>query len=308
MVESIDFSALLFSQLKPMSIYLNDMTKNIIAFQGTAGANSNLACVKFYPEYEPKAFDSFFDVFRAVESGEVAYGMIPLENSYAGRVAEIHELLQDSKVSIVAEHFFPITHNLAALKGTKLEDVRDVYSHPQALTQCQGTLRLMKLHNHEFSNTAKAAEFVALQGDKSKAAICSDMAAKLYGLEIIKNNMQDLGNENITVFIVIAAKQADIDSNVNQKINTSLLFTIRNVPGALYKALGGFATNNVSVLKIESYIPGGVSKQAKFFITIEGHPSQRNVALALEEMGFFSKSVKLLGVYYADKMRTEVCE
>ena len=283
------------------------MTKNIIAFQGTAGANSNLACLKFYPEYAAKAFDSFFDVFRAVESGEVSYGMIPLENSYAGRVAEIHELLQDSKVSIVAEHFFPITHNLAAIKGAKLADIKEVYSHPQALTQCQGTLRLMKLHSHEFSNTAKAAEFVGVQDDKAKAAICSDMAAKLYGLEIIKENMQDLGNENITVFIVIAAKQAEIDP-ANPGVNTSLLFTIRNVPGALYKALGGFATNNVSMLKIESYIPGGVSKQAKFFITIEGHPSQRNVALALEEMGFFSKSVKLLGVYYADKMREINCE
>ncbi len=283
------------------------MTKKIIAYQGTAGANSNLACTTYYPDYEAKAFDSFFDVFRAVEKGDVEYAMIPLENSYAGRVAEIHELLQDSRVSIVAEHFFAITHHLVAVKGAKLEDVKEVYSHPQALTQCQGSLRLMKLQNHEFSNTAKAAEFVAQTKDKSKAAICSKMAAELYGLDIVKENMQDLGNENITVFIVIASKQADVDTKV-AAINTSLLFTIRNVPGALYKALGGFATNNVSMLKIESYIPGGVSKQAKFFITIEGHPNQRNVALALEEMGFFCKSVKMLGVYYADKTRNKECE
>lgn len=283
------------------------MTKNIIAFQGSKGANSNLACLKFYPKHEAKAFDSFFDVFRAVESGEVDYGMIPLENSYAGRVAEIHELLQDSKVSIVAEHFFPISHNLAAIKGAKLEDIKDVYSHPQALTQCQGNLRLMKVNVNEFSNTAKAAEFVAAQKDQTKAAICSKMAADTYGLQIIKENMQDLGNENVTIFIVISNQQADVDPEIS-KVNTSLLFTIRNVPGALYKTLGGFATNNVSMLKIESYIPGGVSQQAKFFITIEGHPNQRNVALALEEMGFFSKSVKLLGVYYSDKTRQEKCE
>ena len=283
------------------------MTDKIIAYQGTEGANSNLACTTFYPDFKAKAFDSFFDVFRSVENGEVSYGMIPLENSYAGRVAEIHELLQDSKVSIVAEHFFAISHNLVATKDAKLEDIKEVYSHPQALTQCQGNLRLMKLQINEFSNTAKAAQYIASSQDKTKAAICSKMAADLYDLKVIKENMQDLGNENITVFIVIAAKQAEIDPN-SSLVNTSLLFTIRNVPGALYKALGGFATNNVSMLKIESYIPGGVSRQAKFFITIEGHPNQRNVALALEEMAFFCKSVKMLGVYLADKTRSEKCE
>jgi prephenate dehydratase len=283
------------------------MTKKIIAFQGAMGANSNLACTTFYPDFEAKAFDSFFDVFRAVEKGDVTYGMIPLENSYAGRVAEIHELLQDSKVSIVAEHFFAISHHLAASPNADLTDIKEVYSHPQALTQCQGNLRLMKLKINEFSNTAKAAEFVAATRDKAKAAICSKMAADIYGLKIVKENMQDLGNENITVFIVISNKPAEL-STKDSGINTSLLFTIRNVPGALYKALGGFATNNVSMLKIESYIPGGVSKQAKFFITIEGHPNQRNVALALEEMGFFCKSVKMLGVYLADKTRNKECE
>ena len=280
------------------------MTKKSIAFQGTFGANSNLACQKFYPDFEAKAFSTFYDVFKAVESGEVLCGMIPLENSYAGRVSEIHDLLQSGHVSIVAEHFFSISHNLVGTKGAKIEDVKEVLSHPQALMQCQNNLRNLKVKIGEFSNTAEAAKYVARQGDKSKAALCSKMAAELYGLEVIKENMQDSGNDNVTIFIVISKEQADVDPKISL-VNTALLFTIRNIPGALYKALGGFATNSVSMIKLESYIPGGASEQAKFFISIEGHPSQKNVALALEELGFFSKSVKLLGVYYADKSRSK---
>ncbi len=280
------------------------MNKKIIGFQGTAGANSNLACTKFYSDFEAKAFPTFYDVFRAVENGEVEFGMIPLENSYAGRVAEIHDLLQERHVSIIAEHFLPISHNLCGLAGVSLEDVKEVLSHPQALSQCQNNLRKLDMKIREFSNTAEAAKFVASSGDKTKAAICSKTAAELYGLKIIKENMQDSGNDNTTIFIVIAKEPRDVDPKASMVI-TALLFTIRNIPGSLYKALGGFATNNVSIVKLESYIPGGVSEQAKFFITIEGHPSQKHVALALEELGFFSKSVKLLGVYYADKARVK---
>lgn len=277
--------------------------KKIIAFQGTAGANSNLACSKFYPEFAAKAYPTFYDVFKAVETEQVEYGMIPLENSYAGRVTEIHNLLQDSGVFIVAEHFFPITHTLAGVPGASIDDVKEVLSHPQALLQCQNNLRTLGVTLREFSNTAEAAKFVAAQGDKSKAAICSNVAAELYGLKIIKENMQDLG-ANMTTFIVISKNQADPDPKIAPVV-TTLLFTIRNISGSLYKALGGFATNGVNMVKLESYIPGGVSKQAKFFITIDGHPSEKNVALALEELGFFSKNVKLLGIYYADKSRFE---
>jgi prephenate dehydratase len=276
--------------------------KKIIAFQGSEGANSNLACRRFYEDFEAKAFPTFYDVFEAVDSGNVKYGMIPLENSYAGRVSEIHDLLQKYEVSIVAEHFLPITHNLAGVDGAKLEDIQEVYSHPQALMQSQNNLRNLQVRMSEFSNTAKAAEFVANEKDKTKAALCSKMAAEIYGLKIIKENMQDSGNDNVTIFIVIAKDQADVDPKVSTTI-TALLFTIRNIPGSLYKALGGFATNGVSMIKLESYIPSGVSNQAKFFIEVEGHPSQRNVALALEELGFFSKQVKVLGVFYADPTR-----
>jgi len=277
-------------------------SKKIIAFQGSNGANSNLACLKFYPEMEAKPYSSFYDVFNAIETGEAEFGMIPLENSYAGRVAEIHDLLQKHDAAIIGEHFFPIIHNLAGVNGAKLEDITDVYSHPQALMQCQKNLRTLKIKIHESSNTAKSAEFVAQTNDKTKGAICSKLASDLFGLSIIKENIQDSGNDNMTIFIVIAKKPIEIDPNNGMTI-TALLFTIRNIPGSLYKALGGFATNGVSIVKLESYIPGGVSSQAKFFISIEGHPSQKNVALALEELGFFSKSVKLLGVYHADKSR-----
>lgn len=279
------------------------MTKKIIGFQGTAGANSNLACTKFYPDLEAKAYPTFFDVFKAVESGEVECGMIPLENSYAGRVSEIHNLLQDRNVFIVAEHFLPITHTLAGLDGAKLEDVKEVLSHPQALMQCQNNLRELGMKLREFSNTAEAAKYVAGQADKSKAALCSLVAAELYGLKIIKENMQDAGG-NTTTFIVISKNSFEPDPKVAPVV-TTLLFTIRNIPGSLYKALGGFATNGVNMVKLESYIPGGVSKQAKFFITIDGHPHEKNVAMALEELGFFTKNVKLIGVYYADKSRFE---
>lgn len=273
-----------------------------IAFQGVKGANSDIACRSFYPDFETVAKGSFFDVFKAVENGEVDYGMIPLENSYAGRVSEIHNLLQDGNTSIVAEHFVKIEHQLAAISGTKLEDIKEIYSHPQALMQCRKNLAKLDVKQIECSNTAEAARFVAEAKDKSKAALCSKLAADLNKLEIIKSNLQDSGDDNFTVFIVISKQAFDPDPEKG-KVITTMLFTVRNIPGAVYKALGGFATNGVNLLKWESYIPSGKSSQAKFFISIEGHPSEHRVALALEEVGFFSKSVKVLGVYYADPAR-----
>lgn len=273
-----------------------------IAYQGSVGAHSYLACKRYYGGYEPISCLSFSQVFDAVQSGEAEYGVIPLENSYAGRVSEIHNLLQASNLSIVAEHFLPIVHNLAVVPGAQIEDVKEVISHPQALMQCQNNLRGINAQLKEFSNTAMAAQYVSQKQDKSLAAICSSEAAKINDLEILRDNLQDSENDNVTVFIVIAKNGIDPDPEKDMVL-TTMLFTIRNITGSLYKALGGFATNNVNMVKLESYIPGGMSKQAKFFITIEGHPSQRNVALALEELGFFSRGVKLIGVYYADKSR-----
>ncbi len=275
--------------------------KKIIAFQGSVGANSNLACNRFYPEFEAKAFPSFVDVFKAVESGEVECGMIPLENSSAGRVSEIHDLLQEHSVSIAAEHFVAIEHYLVAIEGARLEDIKKVYSHPQALMQCKNNLRNLGLEMCDFSNTAEAAKFVASQNDKSKAALCSKAAAEINGLKIVKENMQDLQN-NSTLFIVISREKAKSDPKISPVV-TSLIFTIKNYPGSLYKALGSFATNSVGMMQIESFIRGGASQQAAFFVMVEGHPDQDNVALALKELEFFAKDVKVLGTYYADKSR-----
>ncbi len=278
------------------------MNKKIIAFQGALGANSHLACKTFYKQLEPCSFSTFYDVFQAVLNGDADYGIIPLENSYAGRVSEIHNLLQENNVSIVAEHFFAVNHYLAGIEDSKITDGKEVYSHPQALMQCQKNIRQLNLKPVEFSNTAEAGKFISLQKDKAKFAICSEEACKIYNLKILEKNFQDSNNENITIFIVISKQPAELEIG-SRKIITSMIFTIRNIPGALYKALGGFATNGISMIKLESYIPGGSSIEAKFFIAIDGHPTEKRVALALEELGFFSKNVKLLGVYYADKSR-----
>lgn len=275
--------------------------KKIIGYQGLEGANSYLACKKFYPELEPQAFANFEDVFKAVENSEVLCGIIPLENSSAGRVSEIHDLLQTYQVLISAEHFIKIEHCLAAFDSAVLEEIKQVYSHPQALMQCKNNLRNLGLEACEFSNTAKAAKFIATQKDKSKAALCSKEAAQINGLKIIKEQMQDLQN-NATLFVVISRQKNNVDPKISAVI-TSLIFTIKNYPGSLYKALGSFATNSVGMLQIESFIRGGASQQAAFFVIIEGHPSQASVAEALKELEFFAKEVKVLGSYYADKSR-----
>ncbi|NBR95685.1 MAG: prephenate dehydratase [Proteobacteria bacterium] len=277
-----------------------------IAFQGIAGANSHLACLQFYPQSINQPYQTFEEVFLAVQNQEVDCGLVPLENSYAGRVAEIHHLLQKYQLNIVAEHFFTVNHQLAGVQGAKITDITTAISHPQALMQCQNFLQKLNIAKQESINTAVGAELVFQHhkqtGQKNLAAICSHFAIKHYNLQLLAENIQDAKEQNMTIFITIAKIQPEIDFTAKPSI-TSLFFTIRNIPGALYKALGGFATNNVSIVKLESYIPGGVSKQARFFISIHGHPQQQNVRLALEELGFFSQEVKLLGIYYADTIR-----
>lgn len=277
-------------------------SKKIIGFQGASGANSHLACQKFYFDHEARSFANFSDIFEAVAKEEIELGIIPLENSYAGRVSEIHNLLQKHDVYIIAEHFFHVSHHLAGIPEANLHEIKEAISHPQALSQCQDNLKKLRIKSVEFSNTAEAAKLVANIKDKTKAALCSKEACETYGLKVLCENMQDAMDDNITIFITISKETANIKPETAPTI-TALLFTIRNIPGSLYKALGGFATNGVSLIKLESYIPGGISKQAQFFISIDGHPSQHNVALALEELGFFSQNVKFLGVYFADPKR-----
>jgi prephenate dehydratase len=285
-----------------MSPQKSNNTLEKIAFQGLPGAHSDMACRRTYPYMETLACPTFDDVFAAVQGGKAQYGLIPIENSQAGRVAEIHTILPKTKLHFVGESFQPIQHHLLGVKGAKLEDVKEVYSHPQGLMQCRESLNKLGINARmEYSNTAQAASDIAKWGDKTKAAIASPLAAELYGLEVLKANIED-SKDNTTLFICIAREPVECDPR-DGKVLMTLLFTVRNVPSALYKALGGFATNNINILKLESYISFTSRDAAQFFITFEGHPSQRGVQLALEELGFFCKKVDVLGVYPADPKR-----
>lgn len=276
--------------------------ENTIAFMGVEGANANLACRQACPYMHTMGVPSFEDVFAAVTEGKAALGMIPIENSQAGRVAEIHHLLPRTNLHIIGEYFQNIEHCLLAPKGATLATIKDVYSHPQGLLQCREHLREMGLNAHTYSNTAAAAADVAKWNDPTKAAIASPLAGELYGLTVLREHMQD-SDHNVTVFIIIAREPVDPEPDAG-RVLTTLLFNVRNLPAALYKSLGGFATNSVNILKLESYIPGGAARDAaQFFLTLEGHPRSRNVQLALEELSFFCKKVTVLGVYPADTTR-----
>ncbi len=276
--------------------------ENTIAFMGVEGANADLACRQKCPYMQTLPCPSFEDVFEAVANGKAALGMIPIENSQAGRVAEIHNLLPKTKLHIVGEYFQHIEHVLVATKGATLETIKDVYSHPQALMQCREHLRELKVTTNTYSNTAQAAADIAKWNDVTKAAIASPLAAELYGLNILREHLQD-ADDNVTVFILIAREPVDIKPE-DGRVLTTLLFTVRNMPASLYKSLGGFATQNVNIVKLESYIPGGARRDAaQFFLTFEGHPHEKNVQGALEELGFFCKKVTILGIYLADKDR-----
>jgi prephenate dehydratase len=281
--------------------------ENTIAFMGVEGANADLACRRQHPYMNSLPLPSFEAVFEAVEQGRVKYGIIPIENSQAGRVAEIHNLLPASNVHIVAEHIEPVEHYLYSVKGAKLEGVKTVYSHHQALMQCRKFVLDHKLDTQVHSNTATAARDVGQWKDPSKAAICSTLAGELYQLERLAGPIND-AVDNATLFVTIARDASEFDEEAGGLL-TTILFTLRNIPAALYKSLGGFATNGVNIVKLESYIknsaPGVQSgaPTAQFFMTFEGHPRQRPVQLALEELGFFTQKTRVLGVYPQDKGR-----
>ena len=272
-----------------------------IAFQGQPGAYSNLACRAAYPDMQTLPCESFEDMFAAVRDGKAALAMVPIENSVAGRVADIHHLMPDSGLHIIAEKFQRVNHQLMAIKGTTLKDLKTVRSHVQALAQCRNTLRSMNLTPVIRPDTAGSAKEIAALDDKSIGAIASSLAAEIYGLEILKGDMED-AEHNTTRFVVMARDPIDPDP-AQGTVVTSFVFKVRSVPAALYKALGGFATNGINITKLESYILDGHFTVAAFYADIEGHPDQRSVKLALEELSFFSREVRILGVYPADPFR-----
>jgi prephenate dehydratase len=275
----------------------------LIAYQGEAGANSHIACNQVYPDLEPLPCPTFEDALAAVKSGEARYAMIPIENSLAGRVADIHHMLPSAGLYIIGEHFLPIRFQLMAPKGTKLTDIKDVYSHVHALGQCRRIMRKLGVKAHVAGDTAGAARQVAEWGDKSKAALAPRMAAGVYGLDILAEDVEDEAH-NTTRFVILAAEPDDAPPGAGVFV-TTFLFRVRNVPAALYKAMGGFATNGVNMTKLESYQIDGTFTATVFFADIEGHPSDRNVQLALEELSFFSTEIKVLGTYPAHDFRLE---
>jgi prephenate dehydratase len=272
-----------------------------IAFQGAPGAYGDLACREAYPEMESLPCPSFEDAFAAVRESRAALGMIAVENSIAGRVADIHHLLPGSGLHIIGEHFQRVNHHLLAPKGASLATLRTVHSHVHALSQCRNAIRALKLKPIVHPDTAGAAADVAERDDPSEAAIASSLAGEIYGLISLKADIEDAAH-NTTRFLVMAREPVDPGAAAGPVI-TSFLFRVRSVPAALYKALGGFATNGVNITKLESYIIDGAFTVAQFYADIEGHPDQRPVRLALEELGFFSREVRILGVYPAHPFR-----
>ena len=277
-----------------------------ISFQGELGANSHMACVEAYPEMTPLPCPTFEDAFAAVVDGEAALAMIPIENSLAGRVADIHQLLPASGLHIVAEHFLRIRHTLMAPKGATLEGLRTVQSHVQALDQCRGSIRRLGLARIVGADTAGSARMVAEAGDASAAAIAPPLAAGIYGLDVLAENLEDEAH-NATRFIVLST-EARWAQPGGGDIVTSFLFRVRNIPAALYKGLGGFATNGVNMTKLESYQTGGRFFASQFYAEVDGHPEDEGLAHALEELGFFSAELNILGVYPASPMRAQLRE
>jgi len=272
-----------------------------IAFQGAPGSNSDMACRIVFPELASLPCESFEETFAAVREKRAELAMIPIENSLAGRVADIHHLLPDSGLRIIAEHFQRINHYLLAPKGTKLADVRRVHSHVHALSQCRRLIAKLKLKPIVHVDTAGAAADVAKWGDKSQAAIAPALAAEIYGLDVLQADIED-AEHNTTRFLVMAEKAID-PNPARGPVVTTFVFNVRNVPAALYKALGGFATNDINMTKLESYMLGGRFTATQFYADVEGHPRERRLKLALEELEFFSTSLKILGVYPAHPYR-----
>ncbi|WP_067867038.1 prephenate dehydratase [Neptuniibacter marinus] len=269
----------------------------IIAYQGVPGAYSHLSCRKAYPELEAKACHTFADAMFMVDSGKARFAMIPLENSTAGRVEEIYRLMPQTKLHIVGEHFEPVNHCLLAPKGSKISEITAVSSHPQALAQCYGNIAELGIEPIASLDTAGAAADLSVNpNNKGLAAIASSLAAELYDLNILRDNFQDKSG-NTTRFMILARDSHMPELKPDVRFMTSIMFTVRNIPAALYKALGGFSTNGVNMLKLESYMASDTMTATSFHLDVEGHPYQESMKYALQELDFFAKEVRIMGTY-----------
>jgi prephenate dehydratase len=279
---------------------------NRIAFQGDFGANSDMACRDQFPWLTPLPCPTFEDAFMAVDNGDADLAMIPIENTLAGRVADIHRLLPESRLNIVGEYFMPIRFQLMALPGVSKNEIREVHSHIHALGQCRKIVRLNGWKPVVAGDTAGAAKFVSEEKDRSIAALAPRLAADLYGLDILQENVEDAEN-NVTRFVVLSrVSEMPVRQTPDEKMITTFIFNVRNIPAALYKAMGGFATNGINMTKLESYQLGGKFFATQFYADIEGHPDDANVQHAMDELKFFSTQVRMLGTYKAHPMRDQL--
>ena len=280
------------------------MTKTkTIAYQGEPGANSHIACADVYPGFTPLPCPTFEHAFAAIAEGAADLGMIPIENSIAGRVADIHHMMPDSGLHIIGEYFLPIHFQLLAIEGATLGGLRSVHSHVHALGQCRKIIRKLDLAAHVAGDTAGSAREVAEWRDPTKASLATTLAGEIYGLKTLAENVED-ETHNTTRFVVLSKTKRWAPVNGAPMV-TTFLFRVRNWPAALYKALGGFATNGVNMTKLESYMVGGEFSATQFLADVDGHPDDPGLRHALEELKFFSQEVRILGVYPAHMFRIE---
>jgi len=277
---------------------------NTIAFQGEAGANSDMACRAVCENMQTLPCYTFDDAFAAVRGGKARLAMIPIDNSVAGRVADIHHLLPNSGLHIIGEHFQRIDHHLLAVKGATVDDLTHVHSHVHALNQCRGIIRELGLEPVVHADTAGAAHMIKERGDKTQGAIASKLAGEIYGLEDLRANIED-AEHNTTRFLIMA-KEAVMPPQDDALVMTSFVFRVQSIPAALYKALGGFATNGINMTKLESYIIDGSFQAAQFYAEVEGHPLDESMKLAFNELRFFTHEVKVMGTYPAAQARAEI--
>ena len=278
--------------------------EHIIAFQGEPGANSHIACREAFPDMAALPCATFEDTVAAVSEGRARYALLPIENSLAGRIGDIHHLLPESGLYIIGEHFLRIRFHLLGVKGAQIGGLKSVQSQPPALGQCRKIIRELGLSMVVGADTAGSARQVAEAGDPSRAAIATALAAEIYGLEILRADIED-ETHNTTRFLIMAKEPNDAEPE-DEPVVTSFIFRVRNVPAALYKALGGFATNGVNMTKLESYQLEGTFNASQFYADIEGHPASRHVRLALEELEFFTSELRILGVYKAHPYRATI--
>ena len=279
------------------------MIQRRIAYQGEPGANSHLVCKQHYPDWEAIPCASFEDVFAAVEGGEAELAMIPIDNSIAGRVADIHHFLPASNLHIIGEHFLRIQFSVMAIPGASWDTISTVHSHVHALGQCRKIIAEHHWRPLIAGDTAGAAREIVEANDVTQASISPPLAAEIYGLEILANDVED-EDDNTTRFVVLSPDYVEAPQG-NGPVVTSFIFNVRNLPAALYKALGGFATNGVNMTKLESYMVNGEFTATQFLAEVDGHPSDPALKNALEELAFFTTEVKILGVYPAAAQRAE---